>query len=198
MLGLGHRQHGMNLIELMIGLAIFAILVTMAVPTFATWMRNTQIRNAAQSIQNGLQLARAEAVKRNKSVRFSLVTSVGNDCALSTSDGNWVVSLSDPATKCATPPGSDPGDPAPQIIQIYSKTEGAARVVVDSDQSQAIFDSLGQLTSPAVNICVGITNVSVAACSVTGDERHLQVKVSAGGQIRICDPKLANGDPQGC
>jgi type IV fimbrial biogenesis protein FimT len=189
---------GVTLVELLVGMAILAIVLALGVPTFSMWMQNTQIRNAAESIQNGLQLARTEAVKRNTTVRFSMTTSVDNSCVLSSSAANWVISLGDPSGKCGGSLLNGPGDPAPQLIQVYSKSEGASRVVVDADQSQVTFNGMGQLTSSVTKICVGMTNVSAASCSVPGRERHLAIKVSAGGQVRMCDPRLASGDPQGC
>lgn len=68
------RQAGMTLVELMIGLAVFGILVMMALPDYTAWIQNTKIRNAAESVQNGLQLARAEAIRRNTDVTFAFGT----------------------------------------------------------------------------------------------------------------------------
>lgn len=200
MLALRKSEWGVSLIELIIGLAIVAVLLAAGAPSFSTWIRNTQIRNAVESIQNGLQLARSEAVRRNAAVQFSFTTTVDNSCALSTAGANWVVSLSDPSAKCATTPKSGLGDPAPQIIQIRSNAEGSSKAVASAGQSAIVFNGLGQVTPAAsINICVGITGVDSTACYVAGDERHLQVAVSTGGQIRMCDPKFAAGsDPQGC
>ena len=69
--------------ELLIGIAIIGILLALAAPNFAVWIQNSKIRTAAESIQNGLQLARAEAVRRNAQVRFQLTTTLDNDCVLS-------------------------------------------------------------------------------------------------------------------
>ena len=66
------RQAGFTLIELMIGVVILGILSAVALPSFQSWMRNAQVRNAAESIINGLQRARSEAVSRNTNVAFVL------------------------------------------------------------------------------------------------------------------------------
>ena len=50
----------MTLIEMLIGLVILGVLMALGVPSFFAWLQSTQVRNAAESIQNGLQLARAE------------------------------------------------------------------------------------------------------------------------------------------
>ena len=52
---------GFTLIELMVGLAIFAFLMVMGAPSFATWVQNSHIRTATEAIQNGIHLARAIA-----------------------------------------------------------------------------------------------------------------------------------------
>ena len=63
---------GVTLIELLIGMAILALILGLGLPSISTWMQNTQLRSAADAVQSGLQLARAEAVKRNTSVGFTM------------------------------------------------------------------------------------------------------------------------------
>jgi prepilin-type N-terminal cleavage/methylation domain-containing protein len=74
-------QRGMTLIEMAIGLVIVGLLLVMALPGFGTWLQNSQIRNAAESLQNGLQLTRAEAVRRNTRVQFVLGSVLGGGVA---------------------------------------------------------------------------------------------------------------------
>ncbi len=64
------RQAGVTIIELLIGIALLALLVGMGVPTFRSWIQNSQVRTAADAVINGVQLARAEAIRRNKPVEF--------------------------------------------------------------------------------------------------------------------------------
>ena len=60
----------MTLIELMIGLAIAAILLLLAAPAYRDFIANTNVRNAAENTVAGLRQARAEAVKRNGQVQL--------------------------------------------------------------------------------------------------------------------------------
>ncbi|MFZ2541189.1 MAG: GspH/FimT family pseudopilin, partial [Gallionella sp.] len=73
MLGTIPKSSGFTLIELMITLVILAIAMALGIPSYRDWVQNTQIRNAAESVQNGLQRARAEAVGRNTNVAFVLL-----------------------------------------------------------------------------------------------------------------------------
>lgn len=184
---------GFSLIELVVGMVILGVLLSLMVPAFSNWLRNARVRTAAESVQNGLQLARAEAVRRNTLVRFSLVTTTDNNCALDAAGPNWVVSLESPAGKCATP-ASD--DVAPRILQSRSGAEGSTATTIASDQSSVTFNSLGRLTTPAAN--VDFQSATGTCLPAPGTVRCLRVVVSIGGQIRMCDPALPSGDAQAC
>jgi type IV fimbrial biogenesis protein FimT len=194
-----HLPRGFSLIELMVGIAIFAILIMMGLPTFAAWLQSSQIRTASDAVQNGLQVARAEAVRRNTLVRFQLTDTTGNSCAASTSGTNWVVSLDNPAGACATTPWDDVGAPAVRILQVRAGTDGTRNAVVAASQATVIFNGLGRVTPvPAADITIDITNPTGGACAAAGPMRCLRVVVSGGGQVRLCDPALASTDPRGC
>ncbi len=196
---LKNRPHaGFTLIELVITVAIFGILLSVGIPSFVTWTQNAQIRTAAHAIQNGLQLARGEAVRRNALIRFQLTSSLDNSCALSTADTNWVISFDDPSSACgaallneAFPVTDTTNNPAPRLIQLRPSAEGSTRVIATATQSTVIFNGLGR-ANQAATINLG---PSAGACT---DFRCLRVTVTTGGQIRMCDPNLAAGDPQAC
>lgn len=68
---------GFTLIELMIAVAILAILTTISAPSFRELIANYRARTAAEGILNGLQLARTEAIHRNANTSFTLNTGSG-------------------------------------------------------------------------------------------------------------------------
>ena len=189
----------MSVIELMVGIAIVAMLFAFAAPGFGTWIQNTQIRTASEVIQNGLMLARGEAVRLNSTVRFQLTSSLTSSCVLSPSGTDWVVSQDDPSGACDSA-ASD--TTAPRIIQVRSGTEGSKNASVAAGQSVVVFNGLGRVTPvPAGNIAIDITNPIGGGCATdapVGPMRCLRVVVSPNGQVLMCDPKFASSDPQGC
>ena len=195
-------QRGFTIVELMIGVALLAIVLAIGGPSFSTWMQNLQIRNMSEAMQNGLQLARAEAVRRNAQVRFQLVNSLAAGCALSTAGPNWIVSMDSAVGDCASTNMADAAAPAaPRVIQSRSSGEGSRNAIVAASQSSIVFNGLGRVTpAPLADITINVTNPSGGACSsASGPMRCLRLVVGAGGQVRMCDPRTSfNGTSEGC
>ncbi|MBL8367701.1 MAG: GspH/FimT family pseudopilin [Candidatus Accumulibacter sp.] len=193
-----NAMRGFSLIELIVGMAILGILMSLGIPAFSDWMRNARVRTTAESALNGLQLARAEAVRRNTTVGFYLVDTTTGACALSTAGPNWIVSVDSPVGQCNV----DPSDAtAPRIIQLRRGAEsGGAATTVAAGQSSVVFNGLGRPTPlPGGNIAINFTSAAGEACAAAGGPvRCLRVEVSIGGQIRMCDPALPAGDAQAC
>ncbi|SEA48003.1 type IV fimbrial biogenesis protein FimT [Microbulbifer marinus] len=73
------RSAGFTLIELMIVIAILAILIAIGVPSFTSLIKNNRLTSAANDLAGALHFARAEAVRRGSSVQVSSVSdNIGN------------------------------------------------------------------------------------------------------------------------
>ena len=59
---------GFTLIELMVTIALLSILLTLGVPSFHSLIRNMSLTTQANQFVASVQLARSEAVRRNRSV----------------------------------------------------------------------------------------------------------------------------------
>lgn len=64
------RQCGVTLIELMVTLAVAAVLISIAVPSFRSLMAANKLDTAANGVVNAVRVARMEAIKRNGSAQF--------------------------------------------------------------------------------------------------------------------------------
>jgi type IV fimbrial biogenesis protein FimT len=65
---LNRSPSGVTLVELMVALAVFAILVTIGIPSFTNLIANNRVTAAANELLSTLQFARSEAVKRNEDI----------------------------------------------------------------------------------------------------------------------------------
>jgi type IV fimbrial biogenesis protein FimT len=196
---------GVSLVELMIGLAIMALLLVMGMPSFTTYLQNAKLRASAESFYAGVQKARAEAVSRNAQVEMILTTDdpiLANDSTTNTSSTaqNWMVRLVN------APPAS-----AQRFIEGKSGAEGSgqAQGVTPSVQVSGTDSGGNAIASVGFNGFGGTTlanqaqfdytNPTGGACAPTGPMRCLRVVVSVGGQARLCDPAInAASDTRKC
>jgi type IV fimbrial biogenesis protein FimT len=80
-------MRGFTLIELLVVVAIFGLLLTLAVPSFNDLILSTRIKGAASDIYASFALARSEALKRNANV------TVGPTPAGASWTGGWQVAV---------------------------------------------------------------------------------------------------------
>lgn len=212
-----NRRHlgGMTLVEIMVAIAIVALLFAAAAPSFSGWTQNTRVRTATESIHNALFLAKNEALHRNTIAQFvSCGASAWNVIAAS---GSAIAPAS--ATVCTTelPDGWE-------IVQTRGSQNETSGAVVDTTQSTIAFNGFGRQASttdipnavttptPPVDVSFNITTENATCKCPAGDcgypisvahgaggtLRCLRVLVSRGGMIRMCDPALPPTSPQGC
>ena len=72
-----NRPLGFTLIELIVTVALAAILLTIGVPSFQEMMRNNRAATHANEILTGLNFARSEAGKRGRDVSICPATGCG-------------------------------------------------------------------------------------------------------------------------
>ena len=65
---MGSRQKGFTLIELMVTIAIMAIMAAIAIPNFAEWVAKRRVASVAEKVASQIRFARAEAARLNKPV----------------------------------------------------------------------------------------------------------------------------------
>lgn len=196
-----HRPtHGFSLIELIVTMVVLGVLLMAVTPFVRDWMFDTEIRNAAESISTGLAQARAEAVRRNEPVMFSLVSNaqpgkLDNDCKLSATSASWVVSLDSPAGQCAQSPSATT---SPRLVTRHARGDGSSGVVVEvrdadcsqtTSRAQVVFNGYGRAQpDPAPLRCIVIKHPG------SSSTRTLHVVLNSGGAVRTCDP--AATDPR--
>lgn len=59
---------GFSLLELLMAMAIITIAMSVSVPSFQVWIDNFRLSGTAAGVVDALQIARSEAVSRNKNV----------------------------------------------------------------------------------------------------------------------------------
>jgi type IV fimbrial biogenesis protein FimT len=183
---------GFTMIELMAGIAIAALLVFLAAPSFTTFLRNSEIRSTSESIINGLRAASSEAARQNRRVMFTLAGS---------NSASWAINLVNDPVDCA--------DPVMPAIQSYVKEEAGKNSTITSTpagQLKVCFDGVGRVVKQGTPND-HIQQIDIASV-VAGEARPLRIIVDdpnppAAGKprgLRLCDPdtNLPADDPRRC
>lgn len=66
-----HRNSVFKFKELIVPFALLALLASLAIPSFLTWLTNYRLQSGAEKIQSTLQLTRITAIKKNTSATVS-------------------------------------------------------------------------------------------------------------------------------
>jgi type IV fimbrial biogenesis protein FimT len=200
-------QRGVTLIELLVTIALVAILMRLAIPSFSAWIANNKVRTVADALQNGLRTASSEALRRNRQVTFTLTNQEPSDTSTAAANGrNWAVHRLPALT-------SENGPVLIKSGSFGSSTSGAAiagpaAICINSAGRVVANNATGVpnavCSAAASQNCAAGTSgmASLAACyqvTAPGSDRTLQVTVGFSGQVRMCDPKRSlASSPDGC
>ena len=149
---------GFTLVELMVTLAVIAILAVIAMPSMTALINNSRLNGQAEELVASIQLARAEAVRRNARVTVCPSTN-GTTCTANTAWSSWIIHGMD---NTASPPVDD-------IIRGASANAG---IQVSGPAAGIVFRPSGLIDSQA----------SITACMPTSqpsqNQRVLTVMIS--------------------
>lgn len=84
---------GFTLIELMVTLAVAAIILTVAVPSFRSIVQNNRLITQANELITGINLARSEAIKRGQSISICAANAALTGCSNTATAWNvgWII-----------------------------------------------------------------------------------------------------------
>ncbi len=178
------NQAGISLVEVMVVVFIVGILIAAGIPSFTTWVQNTQIRTATEGLLNGLQTAKNEAIRRNACMQVV----ISNKTA-------WTVN------PCSAPDTVPPF--AQRAAEEGSVNADTGRIPPTSDTVS--FNALGRVVNPNPSDGTPVIN-QIDVCNPTmtgsqaGEMRQLRIEIPTGGSIKMCDPNpsVAAGDPRRC
>lgn len=193
---LNARSRGFTLIELVVTIALLAVLMGLAAPSFTTWTRNAQVRTVSDTLQNGARRAQTEALHRSRQVVFFLTNSSAcTTAATPAANGTFWAIRTVPLNVAETA----------EMVQCGNLSDSAGGVTL-TGPTAICFNSLGRQvanTNPGIGstaCTLSSTGISIYNVSGVNADRSLRVLVSVGGQVRQCDPArtLSSTAPDGC
>lgn len=195
------RQRGVTMIEVMVTVAIVAIVLAIGVPRLTTWIQNTQVTATADSLMTGLQLARGEAVRKNVRTRFQLIDAGGRASWVIISDSQAATG-SFPSSNQIQASGTDDGGANARIgVSTSNPTAtgccttaiAAGTGMGTSPLPGAVFSAFGQVVSDAT--VTTVYRIDVTSPTAT---RRLVILIASSGSAKLCDPSLPATNTRGC
>ena len=159
-------QRGLTLVESVVVLSVVSIGAAIAVPNLRSSFDLRRLEGHASQLATDLQLARNEAIARNRGVRLSWYAST-----------SCYVIHTGAATQCScTPEGSGRCEGGATLVRSVGWT-AADRVSLASNTASIVFDPLHGTASPS------------ATWRVTGaDGRAIHHIINVMGRVRSCSP----------
>ena len=147
-------QRGFTLIELMVTIAVLAILLMIAVPSFNEATLGSKLGSYANSLVAGAHLARSEAIKRSGPVTLC-VSSNGTSCGSGGWEQGWIVRATDGT-----------------VIQRQQALPAGLKVTKTGSSASLVFNPSG----------VGATSAAFTVCRATptpgGQERVVSISLT--------------------
>ncbi|QTD32612.1 GspH/FimT family pseudopilin [Pseudomonas fluorescens] len=129
-----HRTKGFTLIELLVALAVFVILITMAVPAFTRSVQGSKADTEVGDLQRALNYARLEAINRGVTTR--LRPSAGGSV--------WTGELS---------VYDSTGTPA-NVLRVVPAMSSGATLTLPFGVTALDFNNLGGLAAPSTAVAI--------------------------------------------
>lgn len=158
-------MRGLTLIEVLLVLAVIAIVATAGLPSLSGLIDRQQLRGAAQDLHAEFLNARMEAIRRNLpvSLSFRVDEAAGRWCLAQSGDGPCDCFAPDACTLAGAPPRT-----------VRSRDFGRVRLTTNfTPQHTATFHPVR-----------GTANAGTASLGVNG--KRVEIRVSSLGRTRIC------------
>jgi len=154
-------SRGFTLVELMIGLVLVAILMSIGLPMFRSFTLGQQLRATTSDLRIALTLARSEAVKRNRVVALQ---------PFDADDGwgsGWIIPSplkDDPDDPCLMDVPTEPFDPD-DICLLAHRQKGDVTITTNPDVASLQFTPMGRAASVVeFEVDIGPPESSIQGC----------------------------------
>lgn len=167
-----NRQNGFSLIEVVVTMAIAAIVLSIGVPSFQSYIQNSRKTTSINELATALQLARNTAISR----RVSITVCKSNNrstCNTGASSGDWTQGWIVFADTSGDPTQRAPNE---ELLRVHSALTGNNSFIGNTNTvNRVTFSAQGLARS---------SNGTITFCDRRGAGNASALVISIGGQIR--------------
>ena len=168
------KLRGFTLIELMVTLAVAAILMTVGIPNLQDLIRNNRLTAATNAFVSSLNIARSEAIKQGRNATVCVSdTAIQNSCTGTNWQKGWLVWVDSDQDGNLDYPA--------EVIRTVQPLASSIQIV--SVQNSFQIDAQGSVDNP---------NATLDVCDDRPAETGRQMRILATGGISL------NGQYAGC
>ena len=206
-------QRGFSMVELLVSIAILAIVLGLGIPSFSAWISNGQVRSTAESLLAAIQLTRGEAVRQNNRSQLVLTGDAsgvaGWQVVAASSSVPGSFAIADGATIAQTAGAAETGENARLGVSTAVQPASnccAASVAAGTGMGTnpppgIVFDAFGKVSADLSVTAVTRIDVTKVGDTEANDEeknRRMVILISPFGVAKLCKPSLPASNSQGC
>jgi type IV fimbrial biogenesis protein FimT len=176
------QVRGFTLIELMVTIALLAILTTLAAPSFAKLIASTRLSSATNELYTSLVQAKSDAIRLGS--RVTVCPSSNGSSCITSGTPTWTtgwITFSD-TTRAATP-SVDAGE---KILQIGQALD--ASISIRGSLGYASFASDGSAKLINGGLYTAKIRVCSPSASLNDNERARDISILRSGRVEITKP----------
>jgi len=167
------KPRGFTLVELMIVVAIAAIVLVFGVPSFQEAIRQNRLTTYTNEFITALNLARSEALKRRQAVRLCKSTDSRTCAASGGFEQGWIIYV-DVSGGNACNPGSL------SCIRVYGSLPEGMTLVGDSDvANRLIYSADGFARKDSIN------PIGASKWTLCKDKKAREIEISVVGRTTV-------------
>jgi type IV fimbrial biogenesis protein FimT len=161
-----HSNRGFTLLELIVAMAVAAILLAIAIPSYRSVIQRNSMAATVNDLVGDLNFARSQAVTRGRQVY--VCRSRGNNSCDGDGDWSdgWIVYAPDPGTSAPTPTN---------VLRVHSALTNQIRIVGNNNiTSEVFFDPNG----------FAMGSIGTFTASAEDSVQQTRVVIASTGRIR--------------
>ena len=86
------RENGFSLLELMVAIAVLAIILGIGVPSYNTFIESSRLQTTTHDLRTAIQLARSEAISKRATVAACRANVAGDACGFNADwSSGWLI-----------------------------------------------------------------------------------------------------------